>query len=74
MLKKFPSPPIGANKQTKHEREMAILRAHHERVLKDKALREATLISAGIFVRDANGTLVVAKPYDKVIISKNATV
>ncbi len=59
-------------KQTKHEREMAILRAHHERVLKDKALREATLVGAGVFVRATDGTLAVAKPYAKVIVPKRA--
>jgi hypothetical protein len=57
-------------KQTKHEQEMAVLRAHHERVMKDGALRQATLVGAGVFVRTTDGKLVVAKPYDKVIISK----
>lgn len=60
-------------KQTKHEMEMAILRAHHECVLKDKALREATLLGAGIFVRNTNGSLAVAKPYDKVIVPKSGS-
>jgi hypothetical protein len=59
-------------KQTKHEQEMAILRAHHERVLKNGALREATLVAAGVFVRTSDGKLVVAKPYDKVIVAKPA--
>jgi len=49
---------------------MAILRAHHERVLKDKTLREATLVGAGVFVRTSDGTLAVAKQYDKVIVPK----
>ena len=72
MLKSSPPSSTANTKQTKHEREMAILRAHHERVLKDKALRESTLVGAGVFVRTADGTLVVAKPYDKVIIPKSA--
>lgn len=60
-------------KQTKHQREMTILRAHHERILKDGVLREATLVGSGVFVRGADGKLVVAKPYDQVIVSKQAT-
>lgn len=72
MLKNPPTSLIANVKQTKHEREMAILRAHHERVLKDKALRESTLVGAGVFVRTADGSLVVAKPYDKVIVPKSA--
>lgn len=59
-------------KQTKHEQEMAVLRAHHERVMKDTALREATLLGAGVFVRNAEGKLAVAKPYDQVIVPKRA--
>jgi hypothetical protein len=59
-------------KQTKHEQEMAALRAFHERVLKDDALREAILVGSGVFVRTAGGELAVAKPYDKVIVSKRA--
>jgi len=51
---------------------MVILRAHHERVLKDGALREAALVGAGVFVRTSDGKIVVAKPYDKVIVSKHA--
>lgn len=70
MLKNHPPSPTGNSKQTKHEREMAILRAHHERVLKDKTLREATLVGAGVFVRTSDGTLAVAKQYDKVIVPK----
>ena len=57
-------------KQTKHQQEMEILQAHHERVMKDAALRAATLIGAGVFMRTADGKLAVAKPYDKVIVSK----
>ncbi len=72
MLKNLATSPSANGGQTKHEREMAVLRAHHERVLKDKALREATLIGAGVFVRTSDGTLAVAKKYDKVIIPKHA--
>jgi len=70
MFKNLPPSATANGKQTKHEREMAILRNHHERVLKDKALREATLVGAGVFVRASDGTLAVAKPYDKVIVTK----
>lgn len=73
MFKNYPPSPTASGKQTKHEREMEILRAHHERVLKDKALREATLVSAGVFVRTIDGSLAVAKPYDKVIVPKRTT-
>jgi hypothetical protein len=59
-------------KQTKHEQEMAILRAHHERVLQNGALREATLVGSGVFVRTSDGKLAVAKPYNKVIVPKRA--
>ncbi len=59
-------------KQTKHEQEMAALRAHHERVLKDDALREAILVESGLFVRTADGKLAVAKPYEEVIVSERA--
>ena len=52
-------------KQTKHQQEMTILREHHARMLKDGALREATLVGSGLFVRSADGKLVVAKPYDQ---------
>jgi hypothetical protein len=72
MLKNRPPTPTADGKQTKHEREMAILRAHHERVLKDKTLREATLVGAGVFVRATDGTITVAKPYDQVIVPKRA--
>jgi hypothetical protein len=71
MLKNHPPSSAANGKQTKHEREMAILRAHHEHVLKNKVLREATLLAAGVFVRTTDGTLAVAKPYDKVIIPKS---
>lgn len=60
------------SKPTKHELEMAILRAYHERLLQNKALRAATLVSSGVFARSTNGELVVAKPYDKVIVPKQA--
>lgn len=59
-------------KQTKHQQEMEILRAYHERVLGDRTLREATLVGAGVFVRNADGMLVVAKQYDQVIVPKRA--
>lgn len=59
-------------KPSKHQQEMAILRAHHEKVMGDKALREAALLGSGVFVRDALGKLVVAKPYEKVFVSKRA--
>ncbi|MDM5177306.1 hypothetical protein PO883_08875 [Massilia sp. DJPM01] len=59
-------------KLTKHQQEMDILRAHHERIMSDASLRQATLVGAGIFVRTADGKLAVAKPYDKVITSKPA--
>lgn len=54
---------------TKHQQEMDVLRAHHERVLSSGALRQATLVGAGVFVRASDGKLTVAKPYDKVITS-----
>ena len=57
---------------TKHEQEMVILRTHHERIMNDAALREAMLVGAGIFVRTVDGKLVVAKPYEKVIVPKFA--
>lgn len=57
-----PSPKL-----TKHQQEMDILRAHHERVLSNDALRQETLVGAGVFVRTADGKLAVAKQYDKVI-------
>lgn len=59
-------------KQTKHEQEMTALRSLHERALKDDALRDAILVGSGVFVRTAEGKLAVAKPYDKVIVSKHA--
>ncbi len=72
MPKKYLQSGNTSAKQTRHEQEMAILRAHHERVMQDGALREASLVGAGVFVRTAEGKLVVAKPYDKVIVSKQA--
>ncbi len=57
-------------KLTKHQQEMDILRAHHERVLNNGVLRQATLVGAGVFVRASDGKLAVAKPYVKVITSK----
>lgn len=51
---------------------MAILRAHHEKVMQDSTLRQATLVGAGVLVRSADGKLVVAKPYEKIIVSKRA--
>ena len=59
-------------KQTKHEHEMEILRAHHARVMNDGALREATLVGSGVFQRTTDGKLTVAKPYANVIVSKIA--
>jgi len=70
MLKNHHPPVNTSVKPTKHEQEMAILRAHHERVLRDGALRQATLVGAGVFARASDGKLVVAKPYDKVIVPK----
>lgn len=58
--------------QTKHQQEMATLRAYHECVMRDSALREAALVESGVFVRGADGTLVVAKRYAKVILPKGA--
>lgn len=58
---------------TKHEQEMAILLTHHERIMKDAALREAMLVGAGIFIRNSDGKLAVAKPYEKVIVPKLPT-
>jgi len=51
---------------------MSILRDHHERLMNDRGLREATLVGAGVFVRNADGALVVAKPYEQVIVPKRA--
>lgn len=59
-------------KLTKHQQEMDVLRAHHERVLSNGALRQATLVGAGVFVRASDGKLSVAKPYVKVITPKRA--
>lgn len=55
---------------TKHEQEMDILRSHHERIMNDAALRQAMLTGSGIFTRSSDGKLVVAKPYERVIIPK----
>lgn len=57
-------------KLTKHQQEMGILQAHHDRIMNDASLRQSTLVDAGIFVRNADGKLTVAKPYDKVITPK----
>lgn len=57
-------------KLTKHQQEMGILQAHHDRIMNDASLRQSTLIDAGIFVRHADRKLTVAKPYDKVITPK----
>lgn len=57
-------------KKTKHQQEMMILRVHHEKVMRDSVFREATLVGSGVFVRNTDGKLVVAKPYDKVIVAK----
>lgn len=59
-------------KQTKHQQEMAILRAHHERLLANGVLREAALVGSGVFVRAPDGSLVVAKPYEQLIVPKEA--
>jgi hypothetical protein len=72
MSKHLRQPVATSGKQTKHEQEMTVLRAHHERLLKDDILREATLVGAGVFVRASDGTLVVAKPYSEVIVPKRA--
>ncbi|WP_282445637.1 hypothetical protein [Massilia antarctica] len=40
--------------------------------MNDAALCEAMLVGAGIFVRTVDGKLVVAKPYEKVIVPKFA--
>jgi hypothetical protein len=72
MSKNHRQPAVASTKQTKHEQEMSILRAHHERVLKDGALRAATLVGAGVFVRAPDGKIVVAKQYDQVIVPKRA--
>lgn len=65
-------PSAASAKQTKHQQEMSILRAHHERLLKNDVLRKAALVGSGVFVRAPDGSLVVAKPYDQVIVSKQA--
>lgn len=70
MSKLFRQSTLALAKQTKHQQEMTILRAHHEKVMRDSVLREATLVGSGVFVRNSDGKLVVAKPYDKVIVSK----
>lgn len=49
---------------------MEILRAYHERLLLDGALRAETLVASGVFVRTKDGKLAVAKPYEKVIVPK----
>jgi len=72
MLKNRPPSVSSPSKQTRHEREMSILRDHHERLMNDRGLREATLVGAGVFVRNADGALVVAKPYEQVIVPKRA--
>jgi hypothetical protein len=72
MLKNHRQSLSSSSKMTKHQQEMDVLRAHHERVLSNGALREASLVKAGVFVRTADGKLTVAKPYDKVITSKRA--
>ena len=59
-------------KMTKHQQEMDVLRAHHERLLSNSVLRQASLVEAGVFVRTVDGELAVAKPYDQVITSKHA--
>jgi hypothetical protein len=68
MLKNNRQSVSSSVKYSTHEQEMAKLREHHERVMKDSALREATLVGAGVFVRTTEGKLAVAKPYDKVIV------
>ncbi|MFL6675518.1 MAG: hypothetical protein ACJ8LG_19755 [Massilia sp.] len=72
MLKKHHQFVNSSGTYTKHEQEMAKLREHHERVMKDGALREATLVGAGVFVRTTDGKLAVAERYNKVIVSKRA--
>lgn len=70
MLKKHRQPLSSSAKLTKHQQEMDVLRAHHERLLNNGALRQATLVASGVFVRAYDGGLAVAKPYVKVITSK----
>lgn len=72
MLKNHRHSVANSFKQSKHENEMATLRAHQERVLKDAALRAELLVGSGVFVRASDGKLVVAKPYNQVILSKRA--
>lgn len=59
-------------KQTKHQQEMQVLREHHERIMKDKELRQATLVGSGVFKKNSDGQLAVAKPYKFVISSKRS--
>lgn len=70
MLKNHLPSLNSSSKMTKHQQEMDVLRVHHERVLSNGALRQATLVGAGVFVRASDGKLVVAKPYVNVITSK----
>lgn len=51
---------------------MATLRAYHEHVMRDSSLREAALVESGVFVRGADGKLVVAKRYATVLLPKRA--
>lgn len=53
-----------------HEQQLDILPSHHERIMNDPALHEAMLVGSGIFRRNSDGKLVVAKPYEKVIFPK----
>jgi hypothetical protein len=72
VFKNFRQSVHASAKPTKHQQEMAILRAHHEKVMGNSALRQAALVGAGVLVRSADGKLVVAKPYETVIVSKRA--
>ncbi len=73
MSKLFRQSTPASGKQTKHQQEMTVLRAHHEKVMRDSALRQAALVGSGVFVRNSDGKLVVAQPYDKVIVPKRIT-
>lgn len=58
--------------KTKHQDEMERLRAYHEQVMKNPKLRQAALVGSGVFVNNADGKLVVAKPYESIIFPKHA--
>lgn len=68
MLKLLRSSTTNSLKLTKHQQEMEVLRAHHQKVMANRSLRQETLVGAGVLERRQDGKLAVSERYENVFV------